>query len=156
MLGRDESLTGRTEIWAGLLPFVGKRPILGSGYGVLWTPAVVEASTGAGEAHSGYLEVILQLGLVGLFLTVMFLVSSTRKAATLLAQDYDWGSLTLCFLIMAAIHNISESSFDSFQRQLMAVVLFLSVMSAAAITSWRNESESQNLDAIQYWSGLRR
>ena len=141
MLGRDNSLTGRTEIWAGLLPFVEKRPILGSGYGVLWTPEVVEASTGAGEAHSGYLEVILQLGLVGLFLTVMFLASSARKAATLLAWDYDWGSLTLCFLIMAAVHNISESSFSDFTMQLMALVIFLSVMSATTISSWKNESE---------------
>ena len=149
MLGRDSSLTGRTEIWAGLLPFVEKRPILGSGYGVLWTPKVIEAATGLAEAHSGYLEVILQLGLVGLFLTVMFLASSARKAATLLARDYDWGSLILCYLIMAAVHNITESSFDSLTRQLMALVIFLSVMSAAAISSWRNESESQNREALE-------
>ena len=138
MLGRDSSLTGRTEIWAGLLPFVGKRPILGSGYGVLWTPEVVEASTGAGEAHNGYLGVLLQLGLIGLFLTVMFLLSNARKAAMLLSFDYDWGSLTVCLLLMAAIHNISESSFDSFASQLMALVLFLSLFGPALMSGQQN------------------
>jgi O-antigen ligase len=149
MLGRDSSLTGRTDIWAGLLPFVEQRPVLGSGYGVLWTPKVIAAATGLAEAHSGYLEVILQLGFVGLFLTVMFLASSARKAAILLAWDYDWGSLILCYLIMAAVHNITESSFDSLTRQLMALVVFLSAMSATAISSWRNESESQALESLE-------
>ena len=82
---------------------------------------------GIAEAHNGYLEVCLGLGLVGLILTAMFLLSSTRRATALLIHDYDWSSLCICILLMAAVHNISESSFDSFQRLLMAMVLVLSV-----------------------------
>ena len=125
-VGRDSTLTGRTEIWASLLPDLMRQPLLGAGFGSFWTPKMIFTHQ-IGEAHNGYLEVLLQLGLVGLFLTAMFLLSSTRKAAILLVSDYDWASLSICFLVMAAIHNITESSLDSFTSQLTATVLFLSV-----------------------------
>ena len=62
ILGRDATLTGRTEIWAGLLPVAARRPILGSGYGALWTPQLSSPPVPEIEAHNGYLEVLLQLG----------------------------------------------------------------------------------------------
>jgi exopolysaccharide production protein ExoQ len=131
-LGRDATLTGRTDIWAGLLPVAERRPIFGSGFGALWTPDTMAAGTGVNEAHNGYLEVLLQLGLVGLLLTAMFLLSCGRKAQRTLAYDFDWASLSICFLLMLVLHNITESSIDSFTRHLMAVVLFLAVASPAA------------------------
>jgi exopolysaccharide production protein ExoQ len=130
-VGRNATLTGRTEIWASLLPDVSHSPIFGYGFNSFWTfDRIVRHDIG--EAHNGYLEVWLGLGLVGVLITTMFLLSSARKVGTLLLYDYDWGTLTVCLLVMAAVHNISESSFDSFTRQLMAVVLFSSVSAAAA------------------------
>lgn len=125
--GRSENLTGRTDIWAKLLPLYERNPIAGHGFGSFWTPAMEEAIYGVREAHNGYLEVCLGLGLIGLVLTAMFLLSFSRKAARLLAYDHDWGSLCLCFLLITLLHNMTESSIDSFGRQLMAVLLFLSV-----------------------------
>ena len=127
MVGRDATLTGRTEIWAGLLPVAARRPILGSGYGALWTLDTIIAATGVSEAHNGYLEVLLQLGLVGLFITGMFLLSCVRKAHRTLQNDFDWGCLCMCFILMTVVHNITESSIDSFTRHLMANVLFLTI-----------------------------
>lgn len=126
-LGRNETLTGRTDIWARLLPFFERRPILGYGVGAFWTPTTQEVVFGLNEAHNGYLDVSLALGVFGLLLTSMFLLSFSRKAQRALAHDHDWASLCIPYLLMALIHNITESSFDSFGRQLMAVLLFLSV-----------------------------
>jgi O-antigen ligase len=126
VVGRDETLTGRTDIWAGLLPDVRRQPFLGYGFSSFWTWFRIGRHDIA-EAHNGYLEVCLGLGIVGVVLTAMFLLSSTRKAARLLAQDFDWGSLSLCFLLMAAVHNIAESSLDSFTRHIMAIILLLSI-----------------------------
>jgi exopolysaccharide production protein ExoQ len=123
VLGRNSTLTGRTDIWAGLLP---KVTVLGSGFGSFWTARNKEDHR-AGEAHNGYLEVSLSLGIVGLALLVAFLLSSCRKAAAALSSDHYWGSFCICCLIMAAVHNLSESSFDSFMRHLMNIVLFVSV-----------------------------
>lgn len=125
-LGRDATLTGRTDIWAGVLPFFEQEPFLGSGFGVFWTPQMI-TSQQIGEAHNGYLEVLLHLGAIGLLLTALFLLSCGRKAHRTLNYDFDWGSLCICMLLMALLHNITESSINSFTAQLTALVAFLSV-----------------------------
>lgn len=127
-LGRSETLTGRTEIWERLIPFFERHPILGWGFGSFWTPETKEVIFGVNEAHNGYLDVCLGLGVVGLLLTTICLLSWCRKAQrALMTHDYDWASLCICYLLMAAIHNIGESSFDILGRHLMAVLLFLAV-----------------------------
>ena len=130
-VGRDATLTGRTDIWSSLLPDVQGQPFLGHGFGSFWTSARIREHR-VGEAHNGYLEVWLGLGFVGLVLTAIFLLSSIGKSATLLNRDYDWAALCICFLVMVAVHNISESSFESLTRSVMAAVLFLSVSISAA------------------------
>ena len=125
-IGRNSTLTGRTEIWAGLIPDVMQSPLLGYGFGAFWTEAR-RFSHDIGEAHNGYLEVWLNVGIVGIILTSAFLLSFCRKAARGLAFESDWAILCICYLLMSVIHNISESSFDSFTKHLTAVVLFLAV-----------------------------
>lgn len=132
LVGRDETLTGRTDIWAELVPIVERNPVLGCGFGGFWTSRTT-AEAIVNEAHNGYLEVLLQLGFIGLLITSMFLLSFGRSTARALAYDYDWASLCICFLLMAAVHNISETSFDSFTSHLMAMVLFLAVTLPAVI-----------------------
>ena len=55
--GRDETLTGRSEIWATLVPFAMKRPILGHGFGGFWTDARREIIA-ASHGHNGYLDAV--------------------------------------------------------------------------------------------------
>jgi exopolysaccharide production protein ExoQ len=130
-VGRDATLTGRTEIWAELLPLAMLRPIVGHGVGGFWSPEAKEKHN-LTEAHSGYLEIILDYGLVGLLLFSLFLLSSCLKAHRELKHDFYWGSLLICFLLMSVIHNISESSLSSFTSHLTAVLLFLAVSSAVS------------------------
>jgi exopolysaccharide production protein ExoQ len=131
-LGRDATLTGRTDIWAGLLPDLMRQPMLGYGFSGFWTIARINEHQ-IGEAHNGYLDVCLQLGVVGLLLTAAFLLSCVRKAHRVLGNDFDWGSLALAFVLMIVVESIADSSIDSFTKQIMAIVLFLSV-SVPAIT----------------------
>jgi exopolysaccharide production protein ExoQ len=128
---RDETLTGRTEIWAGLVPVMLERPFLGYGYGAFWTETTRSVHR-IGEAHSGYLDVLLDLGFVGMLLISLFLLASFRRAVRELRHDFDWGVLWLCLLLMALIHNITETSLSSFTTHLTAVLLFLAVASTPA------------------------
>ena len=128
-LGRDATLTGRTDIWAGLLPIVERQPILGYGFGGFWTTET-EKIHEISEAHNGYLDVFLELGSVGILLVTIFLLSCCRRAKRELDHDFDWASLWLCFLVMAVIHNISESSINHFTAHLTTVLLFLEVSSS--------------------------
>ena len=74
-LGRDASLSGRTTIWEFVVPMIGKRPWLGYGYGIFW----LGESAPAGvfwywskqfelHAHDGYMQLLLDVGAVGLAL----------------------------------------------------------------------------------------
>ena len=85
LFGRQEStadvgtLTGRTELWSELMTYIGARPIVGYGFDGFWGPihtASVALSLGwvVPHAHNGYIEMLLDLGVVGLvlFLAVLF------------------------------------------------------------------------------------
>jgi O-antigen ligase len=124
--GRDDTLTGRSDIWAVLVPVFEHKPLLGSGFGSFWTSQTRDLYE-MGEAHSGYLDVLLELGFVGIVLITIFLVSTCIKALKELNYDFDWASLFISYLIMALVHNISESSFNSFTNQLTAALLFMAV-----------------------------
>lgn len=127
VLGRDETLTGRSDIWAYLVPYAMKKPILGHGFGGFWTDAIREATSS--HAHNGYLDMILNLGFAGHIFFSMFLLSCCRRVQKVMAQDFDWGAFGICFLVMAVVHNIAESSIVGFTGILSAVILVLAVSS---------------------------
>jgi O-antigen ligase len=129
--GREETLTGRTQIWAELIPFVMREPIIGHGIDGFFTNAMQKSLGNLPHAHNGYLGVILVYGFVGLLLVSIFFISSCKKARQLMDHDYLWGGFCLCFLIMSLIHNIAEPSIDTFTTQQMAIILFLTVSSAS-------------------------
>ena len=126
-LNRDETLTGRTEVWAAILPEMKQQPLLGHGFGSFWTTARRDFYQ-IGHGHNGYLDILLDLGAVGLIMYIVWLLSCTRKLHRALRQDYDWASLAICFLLMALICNASESILSSLTEQITAVFTLASVV----------------------------
>lgn len=125
-VGRDATFTGRTDIWNAVLS-VHTNPLTGAGYESFWLgPRIsqVWSQTGAGinEAHNGYLEIYLNLGLTGLFLLIWFLVASYRNICAALRSPYSFSSLNLALWTILLFYNITESAFKG---QLMWM-LFLS------------------------------
>jgi len=93
LLGRDSTLTGRTHSWAVILPFALKHLWLGYGYQGFWIGSSgdsgsVDAILGAGQnvADSGYLDMMLQFGLVGLGLLLVLLAVNVRDFLRLLRR----------------------------------------------------------------------
>jgi len=123
--GRDETLTDRSAIWATLVPYALEKPVLGYGFGGFWTDEM-RSQTDA-HAHNGYLDIILNIGFLGLILLSLFLLSSSKKAYNVLLHDFDSGALLICLLLMAIVHNIAESTITSFGNQLVAFILFSTV-----------------------------
>lgn len=73
LLGRDSSLTGRTEIWALAVDYIQLSPILGHGYQSLGGPTFLEfvasyAQQEIAGPESLYLASLLDLGVVGFVL----------------------------------------------------------------------------------------
>lgn len=112
MLGRDMTLTGRTEIWASLLR-ESVNHILGKGFHSFWlAPGVMEYYGYINQAHNGYLETYLNGGFVGVFLLITVIVSAGIKAKKELLDDCNLGILFFSFLIVAVIANLTEAMFS--------------------------------------------
>lgn len=131
-VGRDATMTGRTQVWATLLPVAMKKLLAGHGFGGFWTTQARKVFL-IPNAHSGYLDLILELGFIGILLVSIFLISSCKKAHGELSRNFDWGTLNIIFIMGLALHNSAESSINSFNTPLTAVVLFFSVASATII-----------------------
>ena len=127
-VGREENLTGRVDVWRQIVPVAMQRPILGYGFGGFWTTNA-RKQFDMSDAHNGYLDLILQSGFVGLVLYAIFLLSSIRKAQRVLTQDFDWGAIWICYLVMGLLINITESTFSSFKTPMLMVILFFTVSS---------------------------
>lgn len=125
VLNRNETLTGRSDIWAYLIPYFSQHPIIGHGFGGFYTD-IVRMNLGTSSGHNGYLDTLINVGVVGYILLFLFLLISAVRAQKFLAQDFHWGCLWFCFVLMTALHNITESSTTSFLGLLPTLLLFLS------------------------------
>jgi exopolysaccharide production protein ExoQ len=144
--GRDSTFTGRTDIWSELVPFVQASPILGCGFGGFWTPEK-RAIYIIGQAHNGYLEVLMEMGWVGLGLVAMFFIGCARKALRALPHDFDLASIALGMVLIASLHNATEATINSFTNFLTAVVLFFSACIGASPIRETTQTEEKPASA---------
>lgn len=123
VLGRDFTLTGRTDMWKYLIERGTTKLFFGYGYNGFWKipeealgvfrnqPWFESALEGRGNAHSGYIEIFLQLGLVGVFLMVLSYFTAFFKVCILYLHtrkgEFFWA---LQFLLLLVFLNISETN----------------------------------------------
>lgn len=114
-LGRDLTLTGRTDIWEAAAPAVAAQPWLGYGYYAFWLPEngpaywVREAvAWQVASAHSSWLELALGLGRVGVALFALQLLATLRRGAGVML-DSNAGLWAPAFLAAFAMYTLSES-----------------------------------------------
>ncbi|WP_104082382.1 O-antigen ligase [Cryobacterium sp. Y11] len=93
LLGRSNDLTGRFDIWASVTQLALERPVVGWGWVSYWVPWVepfndlaVRKGVTYLQAHNAWLDVWLQLGIVGVIIFAA-LVGSTLWRAWFLAVD---------------------------------------------------------------------
>lgn len=114
-LQRDETLTGRTELWQRVLELT-TNPVLGTGFESFWLGERLEYLWSLywwrpNQAHNGYLELYANLGLVGLALFLVFLFSSYLRITRDLKQADSYASLRLSWVVVSVIYNFTEASF---------------------------------------------
>lgn len=128
-LGRNTTLTGRTEIWQRALS-VPINPLVGTGYYSFWLdPKRVDIVNAdywfrLNEAHNGYIETYLNEGLIGVLLLAALLVSGFRtiKHDIIRANDgYD--VVRLVFLAVGVVYNITEAAFNRMDFVWFALLL---------------------------------
>ncbi len=132
-LGKDPTLTGRTDIWKLVLSM----PInqwVGTGFESFWMGNRLQKLWDAmpnfhlNEAHNAYIEVYLNLGLVGVSLISILLLTAYRKIIATFRRDPERGALLLGFFLAALFESLTEAAF----RMMYPPWIFLLLASIAA------------------------
>ncbi len=121
LLGRTEdanSLTGRIPLWEELIEvYVPRRFWMGYGFGGFWNPSNVEElyetqSWVVPHAHNAFIDVMLQLGAIGLALAVATILCLVGTAMALYDRTKDWGyQFFVGLFAFAAFNSLIESAF---------------------------------------------
>jgi len=130
-LGRDPTLTGRTEIW-NLVLGMAEHPVFGTGFESFWLGDRLQKLWKVyyfplNEAHNGYIELYLNLGWIGVVLLTVLFITGYRNALAALHRDRGAGGLRLAFIVVAAVYSLTEAGFRMLSP---AWIFFLLVTSA--------------------------
>jgi O-antigen ligase len=115
-LGRDSTLTGRTETWALVLS-MHTNPWVGAGFESFWLGDRLQALRNAmpnfpiNEAHNGYLEMYVNLGWAGVILLTLLLVTAYKSVIAAFQQDAARGSLFLGLFLATLFESLTEAAF---------------------------------------------
>jgi len=138
-LGRDPTLTGRTDIWAAVISMT-PNPVVGAGFESFWLSPRVAAGLWKlfpglplNEAHDGYLEVYLNLGWVGVGLIVLILIDGYRRSVKAFRRAPALGGLLLAYTLAAVTYSITEAGFRMMHPNW--IFLLLAVMEASNIAA---------------------
>jgi exopolysaccharide production protein ExoQ len=149
-LGRNQNLTGRTDIWAAVIPLA-RNPLVGAGFESFWlSPRVHErlwaVFTGLplNEAHNGYIEVYLELGWVGLGLIGLILIDGYRRSVKAFRRAPGLGGLLIAYILTAMVYNVTEAGFR--MTDPIWIFFLLAVIEASSITAGDAVGASQPLD----------
>jgi exopolysaccharide production protein ExoQ len=127
-VGRDPTLTDRTLIWKTVLS-LHTNPLVGTGYESFWLgPRLDRIWAVAGhvnEAHNGYLEVYLNLGVIGVCLLLGFLLASYYNICKSLGTSSTLASLNIAIWTVMLFYNMTEAAFRS--QLIWLIFLFVAV-----------------------------
>jgi exopolysaccharide production protein ExoQ len=121
LLGKDVTLTGRTGIWRAVTDSIAKRPLFGYGYQAFWLGlegesyrVILAVSWVLAQAQNGFLDVMLEMGVVGLAIVVLVFGFAFRDGVVCLLRSRDDKRLRavewyLTIVILTLIYNLDES-----------------------------------------------
>ncbi len=124
ILGKSATMTNRTVVWAAGLQSALKRPVMGFGYSAFWlgfqgesaNTALMANDPGLMNAENGILQLLLELGLVGIVVLLVVLaracVNAARCAYRGNPQYTDW-YLSIIFLTVLALFNGNKFMFPN-------------------------------------------
>lgn len=131
-LGKDPTLTGRTDIWAAVLRAAQARPWLGYGYAAFWdkqsAPArLVQKETHwlVPSAHNGWLDLLVQVGWVGVGLFAAVALLALAVLAVRFTRSRD-GGFGLLYLVLFGFLSLSESVIED--ANTLSWALFVAVV----------------------------
>ena len=121
-LGKDLTLTGRTEFWPQLIAAANQRPWLGYGFNGFFQQDLIGEQTPAyfvytpngfqpKTAHNGAIAILLYFGYPGLILFLVSLVSNLIFAVRELSRSpLSQAGIPIIYLVFIILNNLTEGS----------------------------------------------
>ena len=126
-----ENLTGRVPLWQTLIEQIGQHPWLGTGFAAFWSPLnlarlglsdVLEAPS----AHNGFLEELLNTGVVGLVILLTFCLATLTVALGRGRRGDPLGWLVFLFMVFYLLLNLTNAlTQEYFQPPFVVILLAL-------------------------------
>ncbi|PHR94202.1 MAG: hypothetical protein COA69_00990 [Robiginitomaculum sp.] len=147
LIGKERTLTGRTDIWNALAMAIKEHPVLGYGYGTFWGDPLgpsywvrFSLEWGVPTAHNGWIETWLSAGAVAVVLFALLFLFTTLLALDRLyrggAENY-WVILSTILFFMI---SLSESTI--LQQNDLSWVIFVATSAklfSFAPAFWRDK-----------------
>ena len=113
-MGRDSTLTGRTDIWARVINLV-DTPLVGTGFESFWLGSRLKAmqdyQLSLNEAHNGFIEIYISLGWIGLFLLAFLVVRGYRAIIGSYPRNPNMCRLKLALFLTIIVSSFTEAAF---------------------------------------------
>jgi exopolysaccharide production protein ExoQ len=117
-IGKDPTLTGRTDMWPYIMEMIWQQPWLGYGYNGFWgdwnSPGAYVWYAVKWEppnSHSGFLDLWLDFGFVGVIILGIGFCQALGRGLIWLRTDKYWASFwAVLYLTYLILGNLTESS----------------------------------------------
>ncbi|MEN9565468.1 MAG: hypothetical protein RLZZ69_664 [Cyanobacteriota bacterium] len=133
-VGKDATLSGRTDIWRYVWDQIQLRPLWGYGLAAFWNG--YEGPSGYIQlamriaviyAHNGFLDIWLSIGLVGLSVFLAgFVITSKQSLALLRKSNTPEGFWPLLFLTYILLSNLTEGTITTMNNAFWAMYVAVS------------------------------
>lgn len=143
-LGKDPTITGRTDLWTKGLEYIGERPLFGVGYQAFWVQGFDRAeelwamfmisNRGGFHFHNAYISIAVELGLVGaLISTTMLYAGFSGALYRTLSEPTALNSFFVAFAVMLIGRSFVEVDvFFQFSIPTVIVIAGLIMMSRSS------------------------
>jgi len=131
-MGRDPTLTGRTDLWELALGAFADSPIFGWSFDSLVTVLSV-VHMHYGQFHNGYLDLLVKGGLIGLGLVFALLARYLTVLIRLLQYNYEYAASGIGIFMILIVYNITEAALLRESSEIWEVVMFHYVLSESVL-----------------------
>ena len=154
-LGRDATLTGRTDIWKLVINMT-TNPILGAGYESFWAGARLAKIWSMywwhpNEAHNGYIEVFINLGVVGLLLFFLMIMKGYIAAVRRMRFEPTESVIRISFILVTLIYNLSEAALKKMHPLWICLLLSIVVLPKSLGNSIGGTPETRKRRLVMGW-----
>lgn len=154
-LGRDPTLTGRTDLWEAMIVGIAEHPILGVGYNGFWVGGmglsefvISDFHWSINQAHNGYLDILNELGVIGFLLFMLILIQALIRGLKLYRNDKNAGVTVLLLLFALVITNIVETSFCRLTS--IGWIIFLIIFTGTTPLKRNGKNKNENSSRLLF------